>query len=186
MNFLKKNWSNLLFIVLIVLLIIPQTRKPIQVAVNRLVTFSPSKISEEKREKLQDYHWEFLDMQDRQKNFQLSAGEVAIVNIWATWCPPCIAEMPSFQKLYDEYGERVNFYFVSTEEKEKLENFAKKHEYDFPIYRPISTPPELLQSRTLPTTFVLSRKGEIVVERTGAANWNDKDFKELLEILLQE
>ena len=186
MSFLKKNWSNLVFIVLIILLIIPQTRKPLQIAVNRLVAFSPSEIAEDKREKLQDYHWEFLDMQDRRTNLQFSAGEVAIVNIWATWCPPCIAEMPSFQKLYDEYGERVDFYFVSAEEKKKLESFVSKHEYQLPVLRPLSLPPEQLESKTLPTTFVLSKEGEIVVEKRGAANWNDRDFKDLLESLLRE
>ncbi|MHA6280288.1 TlpA family protein disulfide reductase [Salinimicrobium sp. CAU 1759] len=186
MEFLKKNWSNILFIILIVLLLIPQTRKPIQVTMNRIISFSPSKIAEDEREILEDYDWNLVNLEGHPVNFRSSIGEVAVINLWATWCPPCIAEMPSFQKLYNEYGDKVNFYFVSTEETEKLEQFLKKKDYRLPVYQPIDMAPQKLQSRTLPTTFVISREGKIAVSKKGSANWNDSGFKELLDELLKE
>lgn len=186
MEFLKKNWSNILFIILIVLLLIPQTRKPIQVTMNRIISFSPSKIAEEDREMLQDYDWNLVNMEGQPVNFQSSIGEVAVINLWATWCPPCIAEMPSFQKLYNEYGGKVNFYFISTEETEKLKQFLEKKDYRLPVYQPLDMAPQKLQSRTLPTTFVISRDGKIAVNKKGSANWNDSGFKKLLDELLME
>src|SRR5690606_8413203 len=101
MNFLKKHWSNLLFFALLILLVFPQTRMPIQVFVQRLISFSPSEKSVEEREILQDYNWNLQQLNSKEINLSQSKGKVAIVNFWATWCPPCIAEMPSFQKLYD-------------------------------------------------------------------------------------
>ena len=186
MEFLKKNWSNILFIVFIILLLVPQTRKPIQVGLNRMISFSPSKIAEDERVTLENYNWNLIDLNGEPVNFKSSIGKVAVVNLWATWCPPCIAEMPSFQKLYDQYGDRVNFYFVSTEEATKLQQFLDKKHYRLPVYQPLDMAPQKLQSRSLPTTIVISRKGKIVVNKEGSANWNDSGFKELLDQLLAE
>jgi thiol-disulfide isomerase/thioredoxin len=183
MEFLKKNWSNILFIIIIILLIIPQTRTPIQVQLNRLISFAPSEIAEEKRDVLENYEWLLQDLDGKRHSLMASKGRVAVVNLWATWCPPCIAEMPSFQKLYDEYGQKVDFYFISSEEAGKLRNFLEKKDYSLPVYQPLTAGPEQLQSRSLPTTFVISPKGEIVVNKTGSANWNDGNFKGLLDEL---
>lgn len=186
MNFLRKNWSNILFILIILLLLVPQTRKPIQVTLNRLIAFSPSEISEEKREKLEDYNWRLQGIDGEKHSFRESQGKVVLVNFWATWCPPCIAEMPSFQKLYDDYSGKVKFYFVSSEKGEKLQQFLEKKGYQLPVYQPLSAVPEKMRSNTLPTTFVISKTGELVVNKKGAANWNDENFRNLLDELLAE
>lgn len=186
MEFLKKNWSNILLITFIILLLIPQTRKPLQVGLNRLIAFSPSTISENKRETLSSYNWNLVNMEGQPVNLKQSVGKVAVINYWATWCPPCIAEMPSFQKLYNDYGGKVDFYFISSEEEEKLQMFLKNKDYRLPVYRPLNMAPEQMQSNTLPTTYVLSRSGSMVVNKTGAANWNDGGFRKLLDDLLRE
>lgn len=186
MEFLKKNWSNLLFIILIILLIVPQTRKPMQVVLNQVISFSPSTIQEDNRETLKDYNWNLADLNGNPVNFRQSIGEVAVINLWATWCPPCIAEMPSFQKLYSEYGDKIDFYFISSEDAEKIQLFLDKKNYVLPVYQPLSIAPDKLQSRALPTTYVISRNGKIVVDKKGAANWNDSGFKSLLDELLEE
>ena len=184
MKFLKSNWSNILFLFFIALLIIPQTRKPIQVQLNRIFAFSPSEISGDQRERVEEYDWQLKKLLGVDVNFEETRGEVAIVNLWATWCPPCIAEMPSFQSLYEDYGEKVNFYFVSSEEPQKLQVFMEKHQYSLPAYLPLMNPPDKLESRSLPTTYLIDRNGEIVVEKTGSADWNSTDFRALIDRLL--
>lgn len=185
-KFLKKNWSNILFGIVVVLMIIPQTRMPIQVFVQRLISFSPSETSEDKREILQDYQWPLQELNADEINFSQSKGKVAIVNIWATWCPPCVAEMPSFQKLYDDYGSNVDFYFVTSEEPEKVQRFLDKHKYTLPTYIQAYDAPEQMRTRVLPTTFVLSKEGEIVINETGTANWNSDKTRNLLDRLLAQ
>ena len=184
MDFLKKNWFNILFIIFIVLLLIPQTRKPIQVGLNRVIAFSPSTVAEDKRENLENYNWNLRNLDGKPVNFNRSIGKVAVVNFWATWCPPCIAEMPSFQKLFNDYGDKVDFYFVSSEEEAKLQKFLE-NKYQLPVYQPMSMPPQKMLSRSLPTTYVLSKSGEIVVDKKGAANWNDSGFRKTLDELLE-
>lgn len=126
MKFIKKHWGNILFFAFVALLIIPQTRMPIQVFVQRLISFSPSEKKVSDRETLQDYQWNLQELEGGEINFSQSEGKVTIVNFWATWCPPCVAEMPSFQKLYDSYGNKVDFYFVTSEESEKVNRFLQK------------------------------------------------------------
>ena len=186
MKFFKKNWSNILFIILILLLIIPQSRKPVQIGVNRLFAFGPSEVDEKEREKIGSYDWKLTTPDGKLANFSTSEGKVAIVNLWATWCPPCIAEMPSFQELYDDYNGRVDFYFVSSEEPERLLKFMNKKNYSFPVFQPLSAGPARLQSNSLPTTYVISRSGEILVEKTGAADWNSSGFKKKLDEWISE
>lgn len=186
MIFLKKHWSNMLFFALIVLLIIPQTRMPIQVFVQRLISFSPSEKAEADRETLQDYNWNLKELNSEEINFLQSKGKVIIVNLWATWCPPCVAEMPSFQKLYDSYGDKVDFYFVTSEEPEKIEKFMKKNEYLLPIFLQKYEAPKQLQSQALPTTYLISKSGEIVMDEEGAADWNSNKMRVLLDNLISE
>lgn len=186
MEFIKKHWSNILFGVFVVLLIIPQTRMPIQVFIQRLISFSPSETSEEKRITLQDYQWPLQKLNSEEINFSQSEGKVVILNFWATWCPPCVAEMPSFQSLYDDYGTKVDFYFVTSEKPDKVNRFMEKNNYSMPIYLQHYESPEELRANVLPTTYVISKNNQIVVKETGVADWNAKKIRSLLDTLLSE
>lgn len=185
-SFWKRQGSNILLVILIALFIIPQTRKPLAVGINRLFSFAPSEIAEEKREVLTDYQWQLQKLSGERISFEEAEGQIAVVNLWATWCPPCIAEMPSFQKVFDDYGEKVNFYFVSQEERKVLEAFLEKRELNLPIYQALTVSPKQLESNSLPTTYVISKSGEIVIKKIGAADWNSQGFRKLLEEMLRE
>ncbi|MCG2419432.1 TlpA family protein disulfide reductase [Aequorivita sp. F47161] len=184
--FLKKQWSNILFVILLALLIIPQTRMPIQVFVQRIIAFSPSEKKASERETLQDYNWNLQKLNAEEVNFSESKGKVTIVNFWATWCPPCVAEMPSFQKLYNAYGEKVDFYFVTSEKPKKVEKFMEKNGYTLPIFLQSFEAPKMLESYALPTTYLISKTGEIVIDEEGAADWNSQKMRSLLNSLLSE
>lgn len=186
MKFFKSHWSNLVFLLIIVLLIIPQTRKPIQVGMNRLFAFSPSEISRAERETISSYNWPLRNLEGERLNFAEAEGKVSLVNMWATWCPPCLAEMPSLSALYRDYGEKVNFYFISQEEAEKLQTFLEKKNYDLPVFQPLTQPPPGLEFTSLPTTYLISKSGEIVIEKEGAADWNSDSVRELIENLLND
>lgn len=181
MNFIRKHWSNILFGIFILLLFIPQTGKPIKVFVNRLLAFSPSVTAESKRDVLTDYNWKLVDLEGNAVDFNQYRGKKIVLNFWATWCPPCIAEMPSMQALYDDYTDKAVFLFVTNDDDEKIQKFLAKDMYTFPIYKEVSLAPELLQTNSLPTTFVINEKGEILIDKTGAANWNSEKVRALLD-----
>ena len=183
----KLNTSNIIFLIVILLLIIPQTRQPIQVFLHKgLALIGPSTVAEDKREQVAHYNWELISDTGDVYNFNEAQGKVVLINFWATWCPPCIAEMPSFQKLYDDYGKKASFFFVTTEKPDRVERFLGKHGYTFPVFLQQYEAPELLQSTVLPTTYVISKSGRIVIEETGVADWNGSKVRNLLDQLTSE
>jgi len=168
-------------------LIIPQTRKPIQVGLHSVLTlFSPSITDLENRNQLSNYDWQLLDNSGNQFDFNKTKGNVIFVNLWATWCPPCIAEMPSMQKIYDDYGNKVVFLFVSNEDINITTSFLERKELSIPLFSPLSSNPIEISSKSIPATYIIDKNGFIVVEKTGAANWNSDSIRELLDSLLIE
>jgi thiol-disulfide isomerase/thioredoxin len=159
---------------------------PIKVFFNRMMAFSPSEEDKTERVVLSQYKWNLVTLDNKQVNFSQSEGKGVVVNLWATWCPPCVAEMPSMQKLYESYGDIVDFYFVTSEASEKPLNFMQKNEYSFPVYRETQATPQVLRSRSIPATYIISKDGTIVIEEKGAANWNSEKVHQVLDALLAE
>ena len=109
-----------------------------------------------------------------------------MINFWATWCPPCIAEMPSLQALYDDYSDKVEFLFVTNEDFKTVDTFKKKKDFNFEVYNPVGTIPQSLQTSSIPRTFIINKKGEIVVDESGAVDWNSTTVRGQLDQLLSE
>ncbi|WP_432410768.1 TlpA family protein disulfide reductase [Rasiella sp. SM2506] len=185
-TFFKKNWSTIILLVLVALLFIPQTGTPIKVFFNRLIAFSPSEIAEEEQEILSDYSWQLQDLEGTTIDFTSAEKKVTLVNVWATWCPPCLAEMPSMQALYDRYHTEVSFYFVSLEDTEILQRFIDKKEYSFPVYTTQDNFPKLLETNSFPTTYLISKSGKISINKKGAADWDSESVRETIDALLAE
>lgn len=185
-SYLRKHWSTIVMLLIVVLLLVPQTSVPIKVAVNRLFAFSPGTENADEAQILNNYDWTLITTDGKQANLAQSKQKVALVNLWATWCPPCIAEMPSLQKLYDTYGDKVDFYFVTTENVAPVQKFLDKHTYNLPVYLQKFSAPDQLSSNALPTTYVIDKKGRIRINETGVANWNSDKVKALLDQLLAE
>jgi thiol-disulfide isomerase/thioredoxin len=112
-------------------------------------------------------------------------GKVIFMNLWATWCPPCVAEMPSLQKLYDKYGDQLAFYFVSNEKPATINRFLDSKNYTFPVYIPGSNYPKEFDSNSLPTTYVLDQEGKIIMEEVGAHDWYSNSFVEKIDGMLR-
>ncbi len=187
MKLTRSKITNLIFIAVIALMIIPQTRQPIQIFLNKgLAMISPSVTKEAKRDKIEDYNWQLVDMQGQSIDFNQSRDKVVLINFWATWCPPCIAEMPSLHKLYDDYKDSVDFYFVSNEKEGVLKSFLEKNGYDFNVQMPKTEYPEIFDVSSIPRTFLIDKAGSIIIDKKGAANWNSNSVRETIDELLKD
>lgn len=185
MKISKSQRNNIIFLVFILVLLIPQTRRPIQVILQKgMAMISPSVIDEEDRPTLDDYDWQLVDEHGAAYDFNDAKGKVVFVNFWATWCPPCIAEMPSMEKLYQSYKDDVVFLFVSNEKQEVISEFKTKNSYDFLVYASVSPSPDLFKTSSIPRTFVVDKQGHIAIDKSGAADWNSKKVRNVLDELL--
>jgi len=113
-------------------------------------------------------------------------GKVVFLNFWTTWCPPCIAEMPSVNRLYNKLKNNKNVVFVLADADGKLEKstaFMKKKKYDLPVYIPTGEIPEQLFRGSLPTTVIINAKGEIVFAHEGMANYDTPEMEKFLNDL---
>lgn len=114
-------------------------------------------------------------------------GDVIFINLWATWCPPCIAEMPDINNLYRAKGNDVRFVMISLDDDpEKAKNFIERKGFKFPVYSLVNGLPAAFHSNSIPTTFVISRDGKIAVKRMGLAKYNTEDFKGFLDELVRK
>ena len=114
-------------------------------------------------------------------------GKVVFINFWATWCPPCRAEMPSLQELYNELknDDRIVFLFVNEDDDaEKAKRFLQSKQYTFPITTREARIPADIYSGTLPTTVVLNKEGNVVFRHEGLASYNSAAFIKQLKALL--
>lgn len=180
-GFYKKYNNYIFYGILAIVLFVPQVRMPVQVFVQRLISFSPSEIAEEKRERLLDYDFVVFQPSGEQENFSKSKGRVVLVNFWATWCPPCVAELPSLEALYKDYAGKIDFYFITNEEPELVNRFLEKKNFNIPFYIGTTKMPELLNSNALPTTYLIDKEGYVVMKETGAANWHSSEVKGIIE-----
>lgn len=121
--------------------------------------------------------------------FENLRGKVVFLNIWATWCPPCIAEMPNIQSLYEKVGsDKIAFVLLSVDEgaNDKVQKFIDRKGYSFPVYRPGSPIPVEFQSSAIPTTFILSPEGEIMDRHEGMADYDTPKMQKYLQGLVKK
>jgi len=120
-----------------------------------------------------DYSMDLADLNGTPVSFSDSAGKVLVLNFWATWCAPCVAEMPSLQRLHDVTADLdVRFAFITREDPDVVRQFVEKKGIDLPIYVLSGEPPECFKGRAIPATFVLDKAGMIALRHFGAAAWD--------------
>ena len=137
---------------------------------------------------LADYDFTLQDLEGKTVTLESLQGKVVFMNFWATWCPPCLAEMPDIQNLYEKVrSDKIAFVMVSLDENPvKVKNFIRRHGYTFPIYRPGGHIPPLYGSgNVIPTTYVLSPDGYVVVQKEGMAQYDTREFRDFLSRMAQ-
>lgn len=182
----KLTPSNIFFGIFIILIIIPTTRKSLQVSVQKVLTkVVPATIKSQKKTKTPVIlNLDLKGINTPDLTLSKNSKKVTIINYWATWCPPCIAEMPDLQKLYNDYKNDISFVFISNESPNKINSFLEKNNYTLPVYNQRSPSPKALAHSSIPTTFIIDKHNNIVLQKTCVANWNSSDFYTQLNLLI--
>lgn len=186
MKLSKEQIGNGLWILAIILILFTPIGFHLRVMLSKLIATSADTVDVTEQLTLQDYSWKLVDFEGTGYNFQSNENQVVLVNFWATWCPPCVAEMPSLVALHEDYKDTMEFVFVTNEDRARVLEFLRKKNYHLPIYFEASRTPSELVSNSIPATYILSKSGKIVVDEKGAANWNSASTRSLLDSLIAE
>ena len=117
-------------------------------------------------------------------DLQEQRGKVIFINFWATWCPPCIAEMPSVNKLYNEFKNNENVIFIIADVDNnsiKSTAFMKEKKFSLPVYSLAGDIPREYFSGTLPTTIILDKSGNIAFQHEGLADYSSAKMVEYIK-----
>ena len=130
---------------------------------------------------------QFSDLENNIFTLQDFKGKNLFINYWATWCNPCLAEMPYMAELYENYKdeEDIIFLYLSREKLEVIKNYIPKDEslQQLPIYK-IITDDEFFATSGIPTTFIVNSDGEVIVKDLGSAFWNDESVFKFIDNLI--
>ncbi|HUH19619.1 TlpA disulfide reductase family protein [Albibacterium sp.] len=131
----------------------------------------------------------FKNMNDEVIELSDQKGKVVFINFWATWCPPCIAEMPTINKLYSSFRDNENVMFMMVDvdnDPIKSQKFMDKRKFDLPVYTPASPIPSSYMGGAIPTTLVLNKYGQVVFKHEGMGDFSNAEFKDFVNQLIEE
>lgn len=126
-------------------------------------------------------------------------GKVVLLNIWATWCPPCVKEMPSMQQVYEQHGDRgLEILAVAVDDQPGVRqadgrieglvsDFVERYGLTFPVVvDPTGETERRFDTEYLPTTFLIDRQGRIRAREVGGRFWDQEPYIDMVRSLLEE
>ena len=176
----KKRILNLLFIAMLaVFIFVPSAKAFLIQGLMQVGLFKPA-IEQPKQQAIQDLSAiKFKDAKGNTLSLADLHGKVVFLNFWATWCPPCLAEMPSVNKLHQQFKNDSEVVFILVDADSdfaKAQAYMDRKGYQLPVYNIASSIPETLFAGSLPTTVVLDKKGRLSFKEVGAANYASDKF----------
>jgi thiol-disulfide isomerase/thioredoxin len=125
----------------------------------------------------------FVDLYENNLDLSVYKGKRIVINYWATWCGPCIKEMPSIKRaeeILEDYG--YTFLLVSDETISEISNFKNYSNFDFNFLKSIESY-ETLGIYSLPTSYIFDENGKIIETIVGAIEWDSEEMINKLKIL---
>jgi len=115
-------------------------------------------------------------------------GKVVVVNLWATWCPPCVREMPSLQALYEQFhlqglvvlGINVN----DRMDLNGVRSWLRQQKLSFLNLKGDNNGPPLVSNLFIPQTFIVDKRGRLIANKTGTHQWTDDGTRQLVRYML--
>ena len=185
---LKKRWLSILFYALIVVFLFsPEAKSWLleQVVSTGLLKAEIKKDSDKNTSEAVTFS--FTDTKGKAATTADLKGKVVFINFWASWCPPCRAEMPSLKNLYQKFKDDDRFVFLfmnEDEDKNKAIEYLEKNSFTIPLFYSSGNVPREIFSGSLPTTIVLDKEGKIVLKHQGMAGYDTEGFIRQLKELL--
>ena len=176
----KKHIGTAIFVVFaILILFVPAAKAKFIQGLIEIGLFNPS-VGDKKTTAVSDLSAiKFADEKGNVVSLADLKGKVVFVNFWATWCPPCLAEMPSINKFHQQFenDNEVVFLMVNADgDFPKSRDYIARKKYKFKTYAFASSMPKNIFAGSLPTTVVFDKQGRIAMHGEGPKNYGSKKF----------
>lgn len=180
---MSKDWKKhigtvILVIFAVLILFVPAAKATFLRGLLEIGLFNPS-VEEEPKVVLDVAAIKFADSKGKIVSLADFKGKVVFVNFWATWCPPCLAEMPSINKFHQQFENDDDVVFVMVDadgDFPKAQAYLDRKNYKFKVYTFASSMPKNIFAGSLPTTVVFDKKGRIAMHGEGPKNYASKKF----------
>jgi thiol-disulfide isomerase/thioredoxin len=136
-----------------------------------------------------DFNYSFADSTGKKRTLKEFKGKVIFINHWATWCGPCIKEIPKLKKLTESVkSDTVVFLFITNERREIAERFFKiRPEYRITYFiNEDKEIPVVFKNSSWPTTYIINKSGSLVFKHAITADWSHKSVFSYLQKLQNE
>lgn len=128
--------------------------------------------------------WRLSDLEGAEVSLAELTGRPLVINMWATWCLPCVVEIRSLERLaHSLEGEDVGFALVAPQERRAVADWVGRRGYALPFYVEDTPMPEAFGLEAVPTTWILDADGRVVLKHRGALDWDRDDVRALLREL---
>jgi len=182
----KSTWMGPLAFMFLILLIVGAGAYIVQVARRGGGGYPPPPIPDSPQVTglTMQYDWEAYDVAGEEFDMDSTRGKAVFLNIWATYCPPCVKEMPAIQRLYGMVGgeDGIAFVVIAQDSPNGVREFVEERGLTMPIYTTPAIPRELYP-QAIPTTYIVAPDGRVVFRHVGAAGWDDPRVAQFLREL---
>lgn len=134
-----------------------------------------------------DLRWSVLTLSGDLRTLESQRGHVMVINSWATWCEPCVAELGSLVALRRAIPDTsLSFALIAAQRREPVADFVRRRALTLPVYLEATRAPAVYGFTAVPTTWIIDRAGRIVLRRRGAARWDTPAMITLIRALLAD
>ncbi|MFN3841165.1 MAG: TlpA family protein disulfide reductase [Cyclobacteriaceae bacterium] len=191
-SIIKSGKPWLAAVVVLLILHYTGTLGAVSGATNRIILFSGFRDFDDEPIPAENFNYDFVVKDLNGKKFSLTEhkGKVIFLNLWATWCGPCRAEMPGIQSLYNKVNkDEILFVMLSIDQEgqqQKVKKYISDKQFTFPVYMPSGQLTQQLSVPSIPTTFIVNKYGKVVQKKVGTTNFDTAKFRKYLEDLTAE
>ena len=188
----KTEWLNYIIVFLVMLFLFSSSAK--SWLLKQFVSvgiFNNADVAKNDSAVLQSIEdFSFTDTSGNTYNTSSLRGKVVFINFWATWCPPCRAEMPSIQSMFDKLKSNSDYFFLTINEDDNpaiAKSFMQQYHYTLPLlFRNNNEVSSQIFTGTLPTTIVVDKHGKIRLRHEGISNYDSESFLQQMQALAKE
>ncbi len=149
----------------------------------------PEHVIKKQKIEMQSTEFTVYDLNTQPITLSSFKNKVVLINFWATWCAPCVTELPSLNKLAGYYPKNLVILAVSNEKTDNIKNFLMAFPQFHANFIPANVGKEQMQAtfsiQAVPETYILNKKGKLVEKIIGPRQWDSLEWKNKIKKLTE-